>query len=227
MRSATQESAVSWVVVLTVALSAALAIAGAVWAELRWLHYVFKPLTTLLIFAVAWCAPAPQPAYRHAVLAGLLLSTLGDVWLMLPQDRFVFGLGSFLLAHLAYLYAFTRQAPLQPLRWPYFAYAIVASGVLALLWPRLPPPLQVPVVVYVVALAAMAAQAAVLGLKPAHAGGRFALAGGCCFVVSDALLAIDRFHTALPYAAAAVLTSYWLAQFLIARSVFLSSRATA
>lgn len=227
MRAATQENAVSWTAVLAVALSAALAIAGALWADLRWLHYVFKPLTTLLIFALAWHAPAPRPAYRRAVVAGLLLSTLGDVWLMLPQDRFVFGLASFLLAHLAYLYAFTRLAPLQPWRWPYLAYAAVATGVLALLWPRLPPPLQLPVVIYVVALAAMAAQAAVLGVKPLHAGARYALAGGFCFVVSDALLAIDRFHTALPHAAAAVLSSYWLAQFLIARSVFLSSRATA
>lgn len=226
MQPVQEENGVHWAVVAAVALSAALAIAGALSAELRWLHYVCKPLTTLLIFAIAWRAPAAQPVYRHAVLAGLLLSTLGDIWLMLPQDRFVFGLGSFLLAHLAYLYAFTRPAPFQPTRWPYFAYAIIASGVLALLWPRLPPPLQLPVVVYVVALAAMAAQAAVVGLRPVHAGARFALAGGFCFVVSDALLAIDRFHTALPYAAVAVLTTYWLAQFLIARSVFLSSRAT-
>lgn len=227
MRAQNQGNGVHGALMAAVLLSAALAIAAALQAELRWLHYVCKPLTTLLIFAIAWRAPAPQALYRRAVLVGLLLSTLGDIWLMLPQDRFVFGLGSFLLAHLAYLYAFTRPAPLQPWRWPVVFYLVVASCMLALLRPHLPPPLQLPVVVYVVALAAMAAQAAVIGLKPEHAGARFALAGGFCFVVSDALLAIDRFHTALPYAPVAVLTTYWLAQFLIARSVFLSSRATA
>lgn len=227
MQSTKEENGVHWLVVAAVVLSAVLAIAGTLSAEWRWLHYVCKPLTTLLIFAIAWHAPAPQPAYRRAVLAGLLLSTLGDVWLMLPQDRFIFGLASFLLAHLAYLYAFTRPLPMQPGRWPVAVYLVIASFVLALLRPHLPQPLQLPVVIYVVALVAMAAQAAVLGLKPEHAGGRFALAGGFCFVVSDTLLAIDRFHTALPYAAVAVLTTYWLAQFLIARSVFLSSRATA
>ena len=42
-----------------------------------------------------------------AVLAGLGLSLVGDVALMIPQG-FLAGLVAFLLAHLAYLVAFTR-----------------------------------------------------------------------------------------------------------------------
>ena len=36
-------------------------------------------------------------------MLALGLSLLGDVLLMLPSDRFVFGLGAFLLAHVAYI----------------------------------------------------------------------------------------------------------------------------
>jgi uncharacterized membrane protein YhhN len=203
-----------------VGAAAMLAIAGALLPDLRVLHYVTKPLATLLVSLLVWRAAAPQPDYRRAVLAGLLLSTLGDVWLMLPWDAFVAGLASFLVAHLAYLFAFTRRARLQLLRWPFLAYAVLAGAVLAVLWPRLPEALRVPVVVYVVALAAMAAQAAVVARQRLSRSSRAAALGGFCFVVSDALLAIDRFHTPLPLAPLWVLASYWMAQFLIGRSVW-------
>jgi len=207
----------SWAVL--VGGMAALAIAGALLPDLRALHYVTKPLATLLVALMVWRAAAPQPDYRRAALAGLLLSTLGDVWLMLPWDAFVAGLASFLVAHLAYLFAFTRRVRLQSMQWPFLAYAMLAAAVLALLWPRLPDALHVPVVVYVVALAAMAAQAAVVALQQPSSSSRAAALGGFCFVVSDALLAIDRFHTPLPLAPLWVLASYWIAQFLIGRSV--------
>lgn len=205
---------------LVIAIAALLAIVGAMEPALRTLHYVCKPLTTLLIAALAWRAVAAHPAYRRAVLAGLVASTAGDIWLMLPRDAFVAGLASFLVAHLAYLFALTRRRALLPLRWPALAYAVLATAILALLWPKLPDALRAPVVVYVIALAAMAVQAATVALSRPSPGARAAAWGGASFVVSDALLAIDRFHTPLPVAAALVLTSYWLAQFAIARSVW-------
>lgn len=207
-----------WVVL--VGAAAVAAITAALLPDLRLLHYAAKPLTTLLVVLMVWHAAAPQPDYRRAVLAGLLLSTLGDIWLMLPWDMFVAGLASFLVAHLAYLFAFTRRVRLQPLRWPFLAYAVLAAAVLALLWPRLPDALRVPVVIYVVALAAMAAQAAVAALQQPSRSAAAAALGGLSFVISDALLAIDRFHTPLPLAPLWVLASYWVAQLLIGRSVW-------
>lgn len=204
---------------MAIAVTAVLAITGALIAELRWLHYLCKPLATLLVAALVWTALAADRRYRGAILAGLLLSTLGDVFLMLPFDGFVYGLGSFLLAHLVYLFAFTRWQRLATWRWPFLVYALAAGGVLTLLWPGLPPALKLPVLIYVAALAAMAAQAAVLALArtPRHA--RFAAWGGLSFVVSDALLALDRFHTPITAAPLWVLASYWIAQYLIGRSV--------
>jgi uncharacterized membrane protein YhhN len=58
-----------------VAACAALAIAGAYWPAAPWLHWLFKPLTTLLIAWSVW-RPTPRlPRYRSWLLAGLLLST--------------------------------------------------------------------------------------------------------------------------------------------------------
>lgn len=211
-------------------LSAVLAIAGSYLSP--WLHYVFKPLTTLLIVAMLLrrggetdpgAGRGPDPSYGYgygrAILIGLLLSTLGDVFLMLPGDWFVFGLGSFLCAHIAYLVGLSRRAPWFAAVWPFPAYAALAAAVLSVLWPHLPGELRVPVIVYVVVLAAMAAQAAAVWRHRASRATALAAFGGAFFVASDATLAIDRFAAPFAAASAVVLATYWIAQTLIALSV--------
>lgn len=198
---------------------AALAIAGAYSPATPWLHWLFKPLTTLVIAWTVWRAEATLPRYRRWLLAGLLLSTVGDVFLMLPVDAFVPGLASFLLAHLAYLLALRQRAPWFAVAWPFLVYALVASFVLGQLWPGLPAPLRAPVIVYVAVLAAMAAQALAVWWRHRDGASASAAWGGACFVLSDALLAWDRFVAPFAAAAAAVLASYWLAQWGLARSL--------
>lgn len=201
-----------------VAMAALLAIAG-VYGGVPWLHYLAKPVTTWLIVAMVWRLPATEPRYRAGILAGLGLSTLGDVLLMLPVDAFVFGLASFLFAHLAYLFAFSQRARLFAVIWPVLVYAALAAAVLSLLWPTLPAALALPVVVYVSVLAAMAAQAAGVWWRQRDRASAFAAIGGLCFVASDAMLALDRFRAPFAMAMATVLTTYWIAQCLIALSV--------
>src|SRR5437016_10851333 len=94
--------------------------------------YLFKPLTTLTLLLIA--ALAPHTRYDTAIILALIFSFAGDVFLMLPGDRFVAGLTSFLLAHVAYIFAFTSTFG-QPLLLA--VYAVPAVVVMALLWPRL------------------------------------------------------------------------------------------
>lgn len=215
-----------WVVlrwVTAIAGVAAVAILGALDAELRWLHYLCKPLATLLIMAMVLTSGSGDVRYCRALLAGLLLSTLGDVFLMLtprPQgpDWFVLGLASFLCAHVAYLLAFCGRVRLLAKWWPFAAYAVLSGAVLTVLWPNLPTPLRVPVVVYVVVLATMAAQAAATWSQLRDRASALAALGGAFFVVSDATLAFDRFVAPFPVAIAVVLVTYWTAQMLIGLS---------
>lgn len=72
--------------------------------------YVFKPLTMAFILLIALRSRWPEfSRYKVAIIVGLLFSLAGDVFLMLPSDRFVAGLGSFLVAHLFYITAFASQ----------------------------------------------------------------------------------------------------------------------
>lgn len=195
--------------------SAVLAIAGALSAPAGiGLHYVAKPFTTVLLVALAWRSADPL-GLRAGVVAGLLLSLVGDVLLMLPTSAFVAGLGAFLLAHLAYIAAFFRQARLRSVVIAWLGYGLLAAGVLALLLPHVPAPMQGPVIGYGVVLTGMASFA--FGAR-ATAGPRLAI-GGALFVLSDGLLAWDRFASPLPLAPLWVLSTYWAAQWCIARSI--------
>lgn len=209
-------------------LSAALAIAAGVGALPPVLLFVFKPLATLLIVAHAWRRDGGPPAVRRAVLLGLVLSLSGDVALLWPKEGFLPGLVFFLLAHLAYLFAFTRAARFAARVVPFLLYALAAGAILSQLWPGVPAALRAPVVAYMLCLVAMAAQAAVVWRvsRPDGDAKRAAVLalGGLLFVCSDALLATNKFHTALPLASLWILGTYWAAQWCIAS--WLTPRAT-
>lgn len=205
-----------WLAAVT--LAAALAI-GSQMLGWPWLHYITKPLATLLLAAMVWTTATRETGYRRWVLIGLLLSALGDTFLMLPGDWFVQGLLSFLVAHLSYLWAFRQRAAWLARLLPFASYAALAGAVLWALWPGVPPALRVPVIVYVAALAAMAAQAAAIYWIRRDRVSALAALGGASFLLSDALLAWNRFAEPIEAARLWVLTSYWLAQWLIARSV--------
>ena len=182
------------------------------------LHWLFKPLTTILVFVLMVPGPALSTLPGIAISAGLALSLAGDVFLMLPGDRFLGGLASFLLAHLAYVVAFSSGVGLLPHPWVAVPYAAATLAFLALLWPGLGPRLRVPVTLYVALLALMAAQACGRALSLGTFASLLGAVGAAIFVVSDATLAFDRFRTRFRWAKAAVLSTYWVAQTLIALS---------
>ena len=204
------------------ALTALLTIAAGPLGQ-AWMNFVFKPVTTLLIIAWAWPRGTDDGARRHWLRAGLWLSLVGDVALLWPERGFLPGLVAFLLAHLAYIVAFTRGLRLGARPGPFVAYALVAGGLLWLLWPGVPGALRPPVLAYVAALACMAAQAAGTWLAarggPAETWALRAALGGALFMASDATLAFNRFSSPVPAAGFWILATYWLAQAAIAGSL--------
>jgi len=192
--------------------------------EAIWLHYIFKPLTTLLILTLVWRIANPvTPRYRNMVMAGIVLSTFGDVFLMLPPAvlaaGFICGLASFLVAHLFFLRAFTSDVPLLRKVLAPLLYAGIGAINLIILWSGLPAELHVPVPVYLLCLGAMAAQAASRWLTLNTAASRLAACGAALFFLSDTLIAYDRFDHPISGAEFWILGSYYSALWLIALSV--------
>jgi uncharacterized membrane protein YhhN len=208
---------------LAFTLLAAASAAATLWAERRGARrafYLLKPLTTVLIMALAPVAPAPvSRGYQALVCAGLLFSLAGDVFLMLPRDRFVAGLASFLVAHLFYIASFAPR-PFR-LAAPLVLVALLAYGAVLLraLWPRLGG-LRAPVAVYAAVLLGMAWQAAARWDVDDTGRALLAALGAGLFVVSDSVLAWERFREPRAYGHAVVLATYYAAQWLIALSVY-------
>lgn len=210
-----------WIVASAIGAIAG-ALLGGPWI---WLHYVFKPLTTVLILALVAGALAPISArYRMLVCVGLVFSLAGDVFLMLPGDWFVFGLASFLLAHLCYVAAFAPGSSARDKLVACVAYAVIAAANLVGLLPRVPAELHAPVLAYVAVLMLMGALAAARGwslrgdprlARPA----RLAAIGGALFVLSDSVLAWNRFGGGIPLAPLWVLAGYYASSWCIALSV--------
>ena len=183
---------------------------------------VTKALTTLLVIAYA-ARRSGGDAYARAILAGLVASLAGDVFLLWPQQGFLPGLVAFLLAHLAFIVAFTRRVPLLARSQPFALYALAAAVLLAQLWPDVPAALRWPVLAYVVCLATMAAQAGVVWLVARGSGGealaRNVAIGGVLFMTSDTLLAFNKFSAPIALSSLLILSTYWAALLLIAASL--------
>ena len=194
----------------------------------QWLHYLTKPTATALLIMIV-LRNASTKIYGRAIVAGLAFALAGDIFLMLPGDHFLPGLVCFLLTHCAYIYALTRDA--RPAgRWAIFAgFAVIALLMVAGLWNAVPAAMRLPVAVYAAALAFMAAQAVSRASlmppgTPAEASARLAAIGGVLFLISDTILAYGRFRWIIPGQPLWVLGSYYIAQWLFARSTCAMSR---
>jgi uncharacterized membrane protein YhhN len=208
----------------TIALSVCVLISAALatWSEVvgrRRVHLAAKPLTTTLIIAVAAVAATPVPAaYKTFILGGLVFSLLGDVALMFPDRWFTAGLAAFLGAQILYILAF-RPLPGHPVA-PATFLPFVLFGLLMffLLAPRLGP-MKFPVFVYIAAIIVMAGLAASRYVDRGGTRALLAFVGAVLFLVSDSVLAYDRFARKIPGARLIVLGTYFPAQLLIALSV--------
>ena len=208
------------------AICAVLAIVGSLIAPddtspWRWLHYLTKPTATLLLLLAVLRGMASR-AYGVAIALGLAFAAAGDFFLMLPGDYFIAGLVCFLLAHCAYIWALTRDSRFGGHVAIFALFAVLAAVVFAGLWSHLPSLMRVPVTVYALVLATMAAQALSrdrqLAGTPGQQAARLAVLGGLFFMVSDTVLAYGRFRWNIPYNAIWVLGTYYAAQYLFARS---------
>jgi alkylglycerol monooxygenase len=175
-----------------------------------------KPLALLVLMVAAWQASAGMKG-RSWLMAALALSWSGDVLLM-GQGMFVYGLAAFLLAHLSYIQLFRQDAPwLRSRRAVAIAISVAAVVFVGLDQNGLPSELRLPVAAYVLVIATMAAQAWGRAKHLRSAASVWVAWGSVSFMLSDTLLAFDKFVSPLPYAGLWVLATYYLAQGLIVR----------
>ncbi|NUM47715.1 MAG: lysoplasmalogenase [Anaerolineales bacterium] len=181
--------------------------------------YFFKPLTTILILIIALRpGTALTDLYAGAIALGLIFSLAGDIFLMFP-GYFIQGLASFLLGHVCYWVAFFPAAWGREVLWPLLPLLAFGGWMLKYLWPGLSKGLKAPVSLYLTVIIGMATLAVSRALQAPSPAATSAAVGALLFLISDSVLAVDRFRKPFHLARALVLGTYYAGQFLIAYSI--------
>ncbi|GLW31757.1 lysoplasmalogenase [Actinoplanes regularis] len=193
---------------VTVAIAEIIAVA-ADWTVLQW---ITKPLLAPLLIVYLLRRRRPD-----LVMVALGFATAGDIALLIPgQGAFLAGMLCFLGAQVCFIVAFLRRA--RPV-WPAVAgYGLIWVLANVLLWDRLGA-LRVPVLLYSLALIAMAAAAAGVSRRVA--------VGGALFVVSDLLIGMGAAGLRAPAHGVLVMTTYAAALVLIVTGWVREHRAAA
>lgn len=153
----------------------------------------------------------------HLLLA-LLFSMGGDV--LLEMDLFVPGLSSFLLAQFLYGSLFFRYHSSWSVNYPIGLLLVGASLVMVYVMWNYAGEMRLPVIAYLSVITYMGLSANTSTIKGA-------MLGAAVFIFSDSVIAINRFVMEVPAADWLIMTSYYVAQFLLVSCVLHKIRAEA
>ena len=185
------------------------------------LGFIFKPLIIPSLLAYFLLAAGSVRNSTGKLLCGALaFSWVGDVLLLFDKYNslfFIFGLVAFLIAHIFFIVLFYRMMLTFKLNFkiPFFLIAATYYSVLITwLFPFLGA-LQLPVVIYGAFISVMLLLAMHLPAITVNNCGKIILMGALLFVVSDSMLAINKFYQPFHGADILIMTTYALAQLLI------------
>jgi uncharacterized membrane protein YhhN len=186
------------------------------------LEYACKPLTMVALVVAALGLEPVDSSQRTWFVVALVLSMAGDIFLMLPErevgpaDTFTFGLGSFLLGHLAYIAGFAARGLDSPL---VLVAVVGALAIIAVIAPKIvrgarreAPALGIAVTAYITVIVAMLLSAWSSGVPAAAAG-------SVLFVASDAMIGWSRFVRRFAGHELAIIVTYHVAQALLVISL--------
>ena len=195
----------------------------AVTANIDILHLIAKPLLIPALLLLLLVTKATRSG-KHLLLIGLLFSWAGDVFLMFDKENdlfFIFGLACFLTTHVFYIVYFFRIQSASPslLKKQPVLIALVRAYGITLVWQLYPllGDLTLPVIIYAAVICTMLLCSLHVFYKTDKKAAWFYVAGAAAFVISDSLLAINKFQYPFAYASVFIMLTYCAAQFLIVR----------
>jgi len=182
-------------------------------------HYIAKPAIVIsLVFLFTKTSEGISKSIKRITLLALVFSVLGDILLMFVDQSphfFTVGLVAFLLAHIMYILVFLRHRNKQKSILSFVILLLVyASGLFYLLKDGLGA-LLVPVIVYMIVILSMATTAFMRkGIVNSNSY-NLVFIGAIFFMISDSILALNKFYQPIPFSNISIMLTYALAQYLI------------
>ena len=185
------------------------------------IRYWTKPIPILLLIAAL--LKVRRPKFSNWYLIGLVGSLLGDISLLFQNETpilFIIGLLFFLSAHILYITSFQtilndsilplfKSIPTLFFSGMFLLYAIVFYYTI---YPTLGD-MKIPVAIYIIVILSMLIRAYLLNVQLHKANLIFF--GAVFFVISDSILAFNKFFLPIPHASLLIMGTYYLAQILI------------
>ncbi|MCI0523273.1 MAG: lysoplasmalogenase [Bacteroidales bacterium] len=183
---------------------------------------ISKALIILLLIVLFLVnAGRMETGAKRMIFLALLFSWLGDIALEMDNNKdlmFMVGLAFFLLAHIFYFMVFIltpgKGQPLKRLIMIILPVIIYGIFLVAFLYNDLGD-MRLPVIIYAIVILSMLAGAISRIGKVNSASYYLVLAGAALFVLSDSMLAINKFSIAVPAASVLIMSTYVIGQFLI------------
>jgi len=187
--------------------------------NLQTLHYATKPalLVALIVFFLKQSKHL-QNTIRAWVLLALVFSLLGDILLMFVDSSphyFTAGLLAFLVAHIMYIVVFYKNRNTSKTVWGFITLLAIYSLTLFYILKDNLGEMLIPVLIHMLAILSMATMAFLRrGAVPSNS---FLLVflGAILFMVSDSILALNKFYEPLPFSNLSIMFTYGLSQLFI------------
>lgn len=204
-----------------------------IFLESRWGLYLTKPLLMPLLIIWAKLASNRQNKVMNLLYAGLFFSMWGDIFLMFRNEAFfIFGLGSFLIAHICYIWMFITEISLgntvtmnqKILR--FLPFSIFFGGFMAYILPSIAQQdanMIAPVIVYALTITIMGYTASLRSRCASPSSYAWVLMGALAFTISDSCIAINKFIEPIPYPTLPIMTLYGIGQLLITAGILLEN----
>lgn len=188
-------------------------------ASLQTVHYIAKPAIVIsLIFLFVKASVSIHKPLKKLGLMALILSLLGDILLMFvdkSEHFFTLGLIAFLMAHVMYVLLFLKHRNNGKSPFAFIALLLIYAASLFYLLKGGLGDMLIPVIVYMLVILAMATTAYLRKNKVNLLSYRLVLLGAISFMVSDSILALNKFYQTIPWSNISIMITYALAQYLI------------
>ena len=187
------------------------------------LHFITKPLLIPMLMLLLFFTTTSVP-HKNLLLAALFFSWLGDIFLLSETAHklfFIYGLICFLTTHIFYIIFFLRIPSTNRsllLKQPVFFFLIPVYGI-ALVWLLFSHlgDLKLPVMIYAAFICTMLLCSLHVYMRINAPANRFYVLGALAFVLSDSLLAINKFYQPFALAEVLIMLTYCTAQYCIVR----------
>lgn len=193
----------------------------AVYANNEALRYATKPLLmpVLTLFFISETR-AVHSSLKKLIIAALIFSWLGDVLLMFEnfqESFFIYGLVSFLITQVFYILFFEKIIIREKLKQRYWIFLPVIAFYIALILVLSPTlgDLNWPVRIYGIVICYMLIKALQAGWIRNRLTAFYFISGAVLFVISDSVLAWNRFYQPFEYSGILIMTTYGMAQLLL------------